>query len=204
MNGQSSQMADLERALRALAEDDCHVQAPPHVQASVMQTWDALLPRGQHRHRRSPSRRAVLLAIGSIAAAVAVVVVMYRAPLAPSRPEPVLARAVDKLRIVPNVRPADADPPAEAHRLRPRRPRPRGETAAPRYGPGMVLVADPILDASAASIVRIRVRRTALMTLGIPLVEADDRGSVDLEMLVGEDGVARTIRRVVPVVTRQE
>jgi hypothetical protein len=38
MNGQRSQMADLECALRALAEEDCHVQAPPHVQASVMQT----------------------------------------------------------------------------------------------------------------------------------------------------------------------
>jgi hypothetical protein len=126
---------------------------------------------------------------------------MYRAPLAPSRPEPVLARAVDKLRIVPNVRPADADSPAEAHRLRPATTTPVGRDGGAM---GRVWSSWRIPSASAASIVRIRVRRTALMTLGIPLVEADDRGSVDLEMFVGEDGVARTIRRVVPVVSRQE
>jgi hypothetical protein len=37
-----------------------------------------------------------------------------------------------------------------------------------------------------------------------PLLEPDDRRSVDLEILVGEDGVARTIRRAVPVSVRQE
>jgi hypothetical protein len=67
-----------------------------------------------------------------------------------------------------------------------------------------VLVSDPILDASAMSIVRVRVPRTALATLGIPLVEPNVGGSVELEMLVGEDGVARTIRPVVPVAVRQE
>jgi hypothetical protein len=45
---------------------------------------------------------------------------------------------------------------------------------------------------------------TALAPLGIPFVDPNDGGSVDLEILVGEDGVARTIRRAVPVVVRQE
>ena len=74
----------------------------------------------------------------------------------------------------------------------------------PRYEPGIVLMADPMLDVSAMSIVRARVPRTALVPLGIQLVEPNDNGSVDLEMLVGEDGVARTIRRAVPVAVRQE
>jgi hypothetical protein len=68
----------------------------------------------------------------------------------------------------------------------------------------MVLVADPLLDASATSIVRVRLSRTALVTLGIPLVEPNDGGTVDLEILVGEDGVARTIRRALPVGVRKE
>jgi hypothetical protein len=68
----------------------------------------------------------------------------------------------------------------------------------------MVLVADPILDASATSIVRVRVPRAALATLGLPLVDPNERGSVELEMLVGEDGITRTIRRARPAVIRQE
>ena len=81
--------------------------------------------------------------------------------------------------------------------------RARGESLA-RRDPGLVLVADPILDVNAVSIVRVRMPRTALAPLGIPFVDPNDGGSVDLEILVGEDGVARTIRRAVPVVVRQE
>jgi hypothetical protein len=46
--------------------------------------------------------------------------------------------------------------------------------------------------------------RTALPTLGIAVADLDQSGWVDLEMLVGEDGAARTIRRAVPVTVRQE
>jgi hypothetical protein len=203
MNDPNSQMVDLERWLRALAEDDCHVQAPRHVHAAVMQTWDVVKPLAQHR-RRGRSRYAALLAVGSMATAVVALVVMYRAPSEPSRPEPVVARAVEKPPLVTNGPPATSDIPVDAQRPRPRRPRSRGAATRPHHGPAMVLVADPILDASATSIVRVRVPRTALVPLGIPLVDPDYRGSVDLEMLVGEDGVARTIRRAVPVAVRQE
>jgi hypothetical protein len=203
MNDQHSQMVDLERALRALAEEDCHVQAPPHVHAAVMHTWDIVRPFARHR-RGGRSGRAAILAIGTTAAAVVAAVVMYRTPSEPSRPEPVVARAAEKPRDVTDLPAIDGDTPTETHQPPPRRPRTRGERAAPGDEPGVVLVADPILDASAASIVRVRVSRAALVTLGIPLVEPDEGGSVDLEMLVGEDGVARTIRRAVPVAVRQE
>jgi hypothetical protein len=203
MNDQNSQMLDLERSLRALAEEDCQVQAPPHVHAALMETWDVVRPFAQHRRRRR-SRYTALLAAGSMATAVVALAVMYRAPSAPGRPEPGVSRAVEKPYIVTNGPPATSDTAVEAHRPRPRRPRSRGEATRPHYGPALVLVADPILDASATSIVRVRVPRTALVPLGIPLVEPDYRGSVDLEMLVDEDGVARTIRRAVPVAVRQE
>lgn len=81
----------------------------------------------------------------------------------------------------------------------PRQPAAQPPDRAGSGSGGVVLVADPLLDASAATVVRVRVPRRALVSLGIPLTEPDAGGSVDLEMLVGEDGVARTIRRAVAV-----
>jgi hypothetical protein len=75
------------------------------------------------------------------------------------------------------------------------RPRERARKA----DAGVVLVADPLFDASVTNVVRVRVPRRALVSLGIPVVEPDVAGLVDLEMLVGEDGIARSIRRAVPV-----
>ena len=198
----NSEMVNLERSLRALADDEFHVRAPSHVHEAVMQTWDADRPFAQHtRHGRR--RHAAILAIGSLAAAVVAAVVMYRAPSQPSRAESDVARA-ERPRVIPNLPRTDRETRAEVHGQRPRRARSRGETTATRHGAGMVFVADPFLDASAATIVRVRVPRTALVRLGVPLVEPDDRGLVDLEMLVGEDGVTRTIRRAAPVAVRQE
>jgi hypothetical protein len=197
----NSEMVNLERSLRALADEDFHLQAPSHVQAAVMQTWDAVRPFARHsRHGRT---RPAILAIGSLAAAVVAAVVMYRAPSQLSRAETGVARA-ERPRVVPNPPRTDRETHAEVHGQQPRRARSRVETTATRYGAGMVFVADPVLDASATTIVRVRVPRTALVTLGVPLVEPDDRGLVDLEMLVGEDGVTRTIRRAVPVAVPQE
>jgi hypothetical protein len=202
MNEQMSHRGDLERSLRALAEADRRVEAPPHVQAEVMHTWDTVKPFAHRRRRRT--RSALLLAIGSTAATVVTVVVMYRALSEPTRPEPIVVAVAEKSPVARNLPPTDNHSLVEAHQPRPRRPRMRGEAATPRGERGLLLVADPILDPIAASIVRIRVRRTALVTLGIALVEPNDSGWVDLEMLVGEDGVARTIRRAVPVSVRQE
>jgi hypothetical protein len=203
MNEQNSHMGDLERSLRALAEADRHVEAPAHVQAAVMSTWDIVKPFAPHRRRRR-TRGALFLAIGSTAAVVVTVVVMYRVPSELVRPDPIVVAVAEKSPVARNLPPTDNNSLVEAHRPRPRRPRMRGETAAPRGERGLLLVADPILDPIAASIVRVRVRRTALVALGIALVEPNDSGWVDLEMLVGEDGVARTIRRAVPVSVRQE
>jgi hypothetical protein len=201
VNDQNSQLLDLERSLRALAEADRHVAAPPHVEAAVMHTWDTVTPLAPHRRRRR-TRRPLLLAIGSAAAAVVTVVVIYRGPSEPIRPKPIMAVA-EKSPVVRNLPPTYSDSLVEAPRPRPRRPRMRDETAAPRRDRGLMLVADPILDASAVSIVRVRVRRAALVTLGIFAVEPNDSGWVDLEVLVGEDGVARRIRRAVPVSARE-
>ena len=61
-----------------------------------------------------------------------------------------------------------------------------------------------MFDSSAANIVRVRMPRSALATLGLPMAEPDAAGAVDVEMLVGEDGVARTIRRATAVPANPE
>jgi RNA polymerase sigma-70 factor (ECF subfamily) len=197
----NSEVVDLERSLRALADEDYQVQAPPHVHAAVMQAWDVVAPFAQRGHR-ARSRGAWRVAIGSmvVAAAIVMVMLMVRAPSEPSRAEPVVTREAERPRVINDV----ADNSTRAPARRPPRSRAGSQTVARRYDPGMVLVADPLLDANAISIVRVRVPRTALATLGILLVEPNDGRPVDLEMLVGEDGVARTIRPAMPLGVRQE
>jgi hypothetical protein len=67
-----------------------------------------------------------------------------------------------------------------------------------------MLAADPVVDPGTANIVRVRMPRSALVPLGILLVEPDQSGSVDVELVVDDDGVARTIRRAVPVTVGEE
>jgi hypothetical protein len=194
-------IAELERSLSAMIDEDANLQAPPQVQRAVMETWDVvqLSARPPHRRRRLG---AVGLAAGSLAAALVVGVIIYRAPAAPSGREAVVANKPQPEPVVTNVPASPNDPPAVSDGRAPRR-RTRVETTVTRYASGFVLVADPIFDAGAVSVVRVRVPRSALVTLGLPLVEPNDTGSVDLEVLVGEDGIARTIRRAVAV-TPQE
>ena len=215
-------IVDLERSLRALADEDRHLQAPPHVHAAVMHRWDATTPVAARWHG-ARGRNATLLEIGSLAAAAAsvvlvvAVVLMHRAPSATSARSAPLAPSLPAVSSLPEVSsvPSAPLPPepvvaravktaSEAGHGSRRLSRRRDPTTVSRDERGMVLVMDPTLDRSAASLVRVRVPRTALVTLGVPLVEPENGGSVDLEMLVGEDGIARTIVRAVPVAGLQE
>jgi len=49
--------------------------------------------------------------------------------------------------------------------------------------------------------IRVRMERRTFARLGVPIANPDGDGMVDVEMLVGEDGVARSIRRATAVVT---
>lgn len=168
-NNERPTLANLELALRALADEDRQRSAPPRVEHAVMDSWDA----GQLgvRDRRRRHERVPRILAGSAAAAV---LLLAFAVFHPGPP------AVSPRATVPSAAPSAL---SEIGRAAP----------AP-----VVLVSDPLLDTASASVVRIRVPRSALATLGIPLVEPDGAGAVELEMLVGEDGVARTIQQVVP------
>jgi hypothetical protein len=45
-------------------------------------------------------------------------------------------------------------------------------------------------------IVRMRLPRSTLASLGVPVIDPGAAGTVDVELLIGVDGLARTIRMV--------
>lgn len=61
--------------------------------------------------------------------------------------------------------------------------------------PSYLLVGAPSADAP-LSVVRLRMSRSSLATLGLPLPNPDAAALVDVDVFVGEDGVARAIRPV--------
>jgi hypothetical protein len=74
------------------------------------------------------------------------------------------------------------------------------DMAAPREFE-LVLVPDPLADPTSLQVVRLRMRRAGLASLGVPLANPDADGLIEVEVLVGEDGVARSIRRTALVTT---
>jgi hypothetical protein len=190
--------ADLERALRALVADERRVRVPPHVHAAVMQAWDRAM--SSVTPRRAPRRVRLAVVAATIASAALIITVAFDR----RRPEPTLVdpAPIASMEPLPSANMTLPEIEAPVVRSKPPRRRSRAERA-PRTTTGIVLVADPILDGSALSVVRVRVPLSALINFGIPVPDPDAQGSVDLEMLVGEDGIARTIRRAVPVTTSE-
>ena len=64
---------------------------------------------------------------------------------------------------------------------------------------GYVLVPGTASDAASLTLMRVRMPRSAFSNLGVPIANPDGDGLVDVEVLVGEDGVARSIRRAAAV-----
>jgi len=174
--------AALVHGLRALAEMDADITTPPHVEAAVMAGWDAAhAPRARSRARN--------LVRGAAAAAAGVAVVGAFA----------LQRAIGGMQGIPPLPAAPmvsdiletrSDPAASDTGL--------VETPAastPRAAPAMlVLVGEPFTTGEPVRVVRMRVAGSTIAAFGIRSVAAQVPESVELEVLVGEDGVARAVR----------
>jgi hypothetical protein len=74
----------------------------------------------------------------------------------------------------------------------------RLRTGAPAAGTSadatLVLLGEPILPGEPVRIVRVRMPASALPSLGMRTVTGDLTETVDVDVLVGEDGVARAIK----------
>jgi hypothetical protein len=164
-----------------------------------MAQWDAV-SLAQTSRRRQPWWRLAVASIAVVASVAALVIVVTRS----TRPADEHRRtAVDGPRL-----PAIAEygvPPRAASVASPvdvppvRRPAPRRTDRTTAIDAGYVLVPDAAVAPSQLMVMRLRMPRTAFARLGVPIADPDAEGLVDVEVLVGEDGVARSIRRAAAV-----
>jgi len=66
-------------------------------------------------------------------------------------------------------------------------------------GPIVTLAADRAFETEVRHIIRVRVPQEALQAFGVPLPDPEASHLVDVDVLVGDDGLARDIRRIRPV-----
>jgi hypothetical protein len=182
----------LTRALRTLADAERHVETPAHVEDALMARWDAAhAPRG-----RSAVRRVVRVA-GAMAAGVTLVgAVAFERELAtgpialPQRP----ALSFDSASALAGDRSPQPDAVAALFAGQPM------ESSVEESPSALVLVGQPIADDEVVHVVRMRVTRASLRVFGVaPLSSAavsPPRATemVDIDVVVGEDGVARGVR----------
>ena len=193
MNDEST--AWIDDALGALAATDGGLGPPTAcVGTAVLREWDQQQAR---QSRRRPVRRSVRLGTGA------------------GRGRRVLRRCVDTTRAIGHFRAcrgacraggfcrscarsatrvSDEDgvaTPSARPATVPYRPRPVADAN--------VIVPDPLVDPTTLRVVRVRMSRMALATLGMPLVNPDADSLVEVEILVGDEGVAQSIRRAVLV-----
>jgi hypothetical protein len=187
------------RALADLAEADASRRAPAHLDRAVLAAFDR---RHEHRARR---RSATLLwrrrreAVAAAAAVAAIAVFYLTAPEQTADPRRVPERPVSS---VAGGRPqppaAEPEPLAPAARSEPR-PTPRPPAQPHRPAPADDTGALPTWRESDGVVqaVHVMMPREMLIMLGVPIIEPGAAGAVSVEVLLGDDGLARAIR-VVP------
>ncbi|MET0215452.1 MAG: hypothetical protein ABW292_20755, partial [Vicinamibacterales bacterium] len=186
----------VDEALRALAADDERVSVSARVHDAVLREWDQRhgvrqRRRMHHQPRRLawvvvPAAAALLLAAAGLQresvrdptseAAPTTNVISIDVPAISSGPGPLLEESS-----------GNAELPSPIAVL--------GRSPAAIDGSvGYVIVPGPLVDPSALHVVRARMSRAALASLGMPIVDPNLDGVVEVEMLVGDDGVAQSIR----------
>ena len=174
-----------ERAWQAFADQEAQRRAPAELAARV----DQAITAGEQRSSRRPA-----LVIGAVGLAASVLVaaawsipqssrrvVATTAPLNAHVTRPLVPYAASIVRDTPRIVSASAKP----------QPIPRSGGLALRGATVAVAVAPETLQ-----LVRLRMPRQALAAFGLLLVDPDTTGVVDVDVLVGEDGLPRHIRKV--------
>jgi len=172
----------LTRALRALAEEETRVETPAHIEATLMARFDEYrrTPRVLRHRTRTLLRGAATMAAGVMLFGA----VMLERELAPVRIDlprrPAMPSDTVDLAL-PSI--ASDNTAAVPH---PIEGRPGEPTST------LVLVGGPIASGELVQVVRMRVDRSALSALGVTQSGSND--TVEVDVLVGEDGVARGLR----------
>lgn len=170
---------DLDDLLHELAEDDRQAAAPAHVRAAVLGEWDtrhasvavdsSVPPMTVVSSATAPARRRPWLPQLAGVAAAAVVVMAWLVAQFMHRPP--------------------AGVPSHAPGLR----------MTPSDAAMTTLVTEPPFDTEPLQLVRVRMPRERLRAFGVALVDPEVASDVEVDMLVGDDGIPRSIRRVRPI-----
>lgn len=207
--------SEFDTAWRTFADADRHSRAPARVRDAVMATWGGA---GEPHQRALPTRRPVARAAVGFAAMLVIgiassLLVRSRFEIGPLDSSPdarpnLDAPAIQSAIAVPEAprRVTDAEPfdgvRAERAAHVTRVVRGVDATVPQINSPGAVIsvTAEPDVAVESLQLVRLRVPRTALQAFGVALIEPDATGLVDVDLVVGSDGLPRDIRRVRPVV----
>ena len=184
----------LRSALDALVREEGGIAAPPHLEAAVMRAWDrdhrpADVGRAGAWWRRAAIAAAIILSCGLwLAREQGGVGLVPALPPGPERA--VLPPAPSS---VPAVDIAEATPPRK-HRARAPAAAAAPMSRTPEPSAMLVLVGTPFTGDEQVHVVRMRMDRAALAGMGLRPLDGDATSTVDVELLVGEDGVARALR----------
>jgi hypothetical protein len=182
-----------DTAWRAFVQEDAQAQAPVEVERRIL---DALR-RGRANRSWSEHGRLLATLLAAAALLVAIIISWPRSNTAPdatalrSRPfPPDRSFAMYKAQV-----------PAQAA-LRSSHERREGPSVARSLERSMLpptlmtLGASPLGETEALQLVRLRLPREALQGLGVALLEPEAQGVIDVDVLIGEDGLPRDIRHV--------
>ncbi len=167
----------LGEAWRQFAREDAAMTAPPDLEPRALAAWEAL----QHPQRRGhrPSQRRFFWAVGATAGALLIAFALrsHRATTFP--PSPVSGAAESATRTAGDLR----------------------HLSQPKSRPEAVLTftTDPALDTETLELVRVRMPRSALQAVGVVVSGPNAGDFVDVDVVVGEDGLPRDVRRVAPI-----
>jgi hypothetical protein len=162
--------SDFEGTWQEFADADTQVQAPPRVRLAVMAEWDT-----SHRPAaQTPPRHRRLVTVAALAAAI---VVAAAAVVVRDRPQPATQLA---------------------DRMNSQSGRAPEATAGAATGSVVRLVADATLANEPLQIIRVRLPRTSLEALGITLDNSEASSLVDVDVVVGSDGLPRAIQQIRP------
>jgi hypothetical protein len=170
----------LLEGLRGLAADGPR-EAPAHVEQRLL---------GELRRRSSARRRNHWIAVGSAAIAAGLAVMLWVRP-ASRVAEPITAQASVPAVLIP-VRQSTLSVPPKSVRVR-RVPARAEEVAINFY---RLPDADELPPMESATIVRVQLPMSSLRLIGLPVNEDRAAESIQADMLLGQDGLARGVRIV--------
>ena len=188
----------------AFASADRSLRAPARVGDAVMRAWAARTaapPPGRLTGARWTWAAVAAAVTAGVLSAVSAHLAQQARPAAgvraSTRPSTGPAPAIPLVATVPN-QPA---PPRGRERMSAAYRAVTGSPAPPvaAEGSAVTFVADPPLEGESLQIVRMRVPRQALQAFGLSMGDPDVATIVEVDVVVGEDGLPRDIRRVRPV-----